>query len=409
MTTDLLVVIDGEAPAPGSLLAPGPLDTSLEPKSFEAFCATHADAPRYERVIFRGDGLPLERHGFGLVGAARRGGFRHVRLDTRPWRLTNPSQVFAVVKAGVSEVSVGLHATEAALHDRLVGREGDFRDASKCLANLGRLEALARVNVVMTGANVDQLRSIAELAIEAGAHRVDFWAHAPVDPTEAERELLVPLDTLVPCLLEATGVCRAAEVQAVIHHVPVCLLGEEGERVSNAEPDHFHAATDPSARPGFNCLREAQCDASEQCLGLSHAHVGRFGWELDRLQPRPRTRPWHPRDRSVRRFGGSGSPSRGHAPWLALLGPHADRVEGVALTRNEARYPMQMPDGTRLVLVINARDEASRTFKQSRSFDLAYTDVDGPAAERQIATFIEPVLDAIIANDDGSLSLDPRR
>lgn len=423
MAADLVVMIDGEGPRPGSLRSPPPTPpgAELDPRPFLDFCAAHQSAPRYERAILVGDGQPLEQHGFALAEAARRGGFRRVRLDTGPWRLTNPRQVHAVVQAGVNEVSVGLHATDPALHDRLCDRPGDFRAANKCLANLAKLEADALVYVVMTSANVGQLRLIAELAIEAGAQRIDFWAHAPLDPTESEEQLLVPLDDLTPRVLEAIATCRAAEVEAVIHHVPVCVLGEEGALVNNTEPDCFHlhshyhyhydAAADPSARPRFNCLREAQCDAAEVCLGLCHAHVNRFGWELDRLRASPRTRPWRPRDRSVRRIDGRERPHapHGHAQWLDLLGAHAKGVEGVVLTRNEARYPMQMPDGTRFALVISARDDAARTFKQSRSFNLAYTDVEGPATERAIAAFVGPVLDSIIANDDGSLSLDARR
>ncbi|MCX4243640.1 radical SAM protein [Paraliomyxa miuraensis] len=423
MAADLVVMIDGEGPMPGSLRSPSAspsppsLGENFDPRPFLEFCTAHRGAPRYERVILVGDGQPLEQHGFALAEAARRGGFRRVRLDTRPWRLTNPRQVQAVVQAGVAEISVGLHATDPALHDRLRDRPGDFRDAKKCLANLARLDAEALVYIVMTSANVGQLRPVAQLAIEAGARRIDFWAYAPLDPTESEQQLLVPLDELAPRLLEAIATCRAAEVEAVIHHVPVCVLGEEGARVDATEPDHFHdhsqfwAAADPSARPRFNCLREAQCDAAEVCLGLSHAHVNRFGWELDRLRALPRTRPWRPRDRSVRRVDARGRAQapHGHARWLDLLGAHAMGVEGVALTRSEARYPLQMPDGTRFVLVISARDDAARTFKQSRSFNLAYTDVVGPATERAIAAFVGPVLDTIIANDDGSLSLDARR
>jgi hypothetical protein len=35
--------------------------------------------------------------------------------------------------------------------------------------------------------------------------------------------------------------------------------------------------------------------------------------------------------------------------------------------------------------------------------------VDGPAAELDIAAFLEPIFSVIRANDDGSLSLDAKR
>jgi hypothetical protein len=189
----------------------------------------------------------------------------------------------------------------------------------------------------------------------------------------------------------------------------MCLLGEHQGALDNRVPDAFDGIRPGRPLPEFNCLLEAKCEHAEACLGLSHAHVNAFGWELERLRPSPRVRAWVERDRSVERATGTDAGPRGHAAWLALLGEHAVRVANVSLTRSEARYPMQMPDTTRFVLVVTARDEVSRTFTQTRSFNLAYTDVDGPAAELDIAAFLEPIFAAIRSNDDGSLSLDPKR
>lgn len=409
MAADLLVMLDDDGPTPGALRAPSTSGPAFTPKPFAEFCRELGGEPPYERIIFVGDGEPLERFGFGAVETAHAAGFRNIRLHTRPWRLTDQRQAYAVVNTGVSEICVGLHSTDPELHDRLCDRPEDFRAAKRCLSNLAKLEVQTSVAVVMNRANLEQLRAIAELAIESGAQRLDFWAHAPLDPDDEQRELLAPLEELTPRLLEALAVCRSAEVDAAIHHVPICLLGDAGELVHNDEPHHFLPRADSRARPRFNCLHEAQCDWSERCLGLSHAHINRFGWELDRLQPAPRTRPWQARDRRVQQLGREGSVPHGHGQWLALLGPHAEGVEGIVLTRDEARYPMQMPDGTRFDLQVTARDETSKTFEQSRSFNLSYTDVEGPAGERAIATFLAPVFQTIIANDDGTLSLDAKR
>ena len=85
----------------------------------------------------------------------------------------------------------------------------------------------------------------------------------------------------------------------------------------------------------------------------------------------------------------------------------------MALTRVEARYPMQMPDGTRLVLQLTARDDGARRFTFSRSFNISYTDVEAPAPGRSvdelaIAAYLAPVFEAILAHDDGALGLDPK-
>jgi hypothetical protein len=406
MSTDLLVTIDCEAPLPGRPWARG-RPVSVELSRFVAFVQRHTLAPSYERVIFVGDGPALEQYGFEFVAAAQAGGFGNIRLDTSARRLTEPAQVRAVVMAGVNEFSVGLHGDTAALHEGLAGG-GQFADVKTCLARLARHDVRVVVDVVVTTANLEALARIVALAISEGARRIALWSYLPdVDAPETQK-LIVANQALIPALHAVITQCRAAGVEAVIRHVPACLLGEFSDALDNSSADAFEGVRPGRPLPQFNCLYEAKCELAEACLGLHHAYVNTHGWALEQLRPVPRTRTWRERDRSVEQGGSAGLSPRGHAAWLAILGEHAALVEGVSLTRTEARYPMQMADGTRFILVLTARNEAARTFTQSRSFNLAYTDVEGPAAELTIAGFVGPVLATIAANDDGSLSLDPK-
>jgi hypothetical protein len=408
MDKALLITIDSEVPLPGSLRVDG-RPARVDPERFLAFARAHALRPDYARAIFIGDGQPLEQHGFALVEAARAGGFPHVRLITSPRRLTEARQVRAVVMTGVDEFSLGLHGHTEALHDLLTQRPGEFAKLQTCFERLANHAVAVHVDTVITTANLDVLPDIAALAITAGARHISLHPYCPRSDDPEARALLVPLDDLLPAIAAVLGQCRAAGVEVRVLHVPMCLLGEHQAALDNRTPDAFDGVRPGRPLPEFNCLLEAKCEHAEVCLGLSHAHVDAFGWELERLRPTPRVRAWVERDRSVERATGDTAGPRGHAAWLALLGEHAGRVASVSLTRTEARYPMQMPDSTRFVLVVTARDEVSRTFTQTRSFNLAYTDVDGPAAELDIAGFLEPIFAAIRSNDDGSLSLDPKR
>jgi hypothetical protein len=408
---DLLVTIDSEGPVPGRLLRPadeGGRPAQVDPASFTRFAQAHAQQPVYERVSFVGDGEALEQHGFGLVAAARESGFAHVRLVTSPRRLTEARQVRAVVMAGVGEFCVGLHGDSSELHDGLTKRPGEFAKIQTCLDRLAKHEVRVLVDVVLTTANLEAVPRIIELAVAKGAHAITLSSHCPAGSEPGSRELIPTLDTLLPVLEAAIASCRAAGVEVGVRHVPACLLGEHLGLLDNSLPDALDGVRPGRPLPQFNCLLEAKCEHAERCLGLHHAYVNAHGWELERLRPVPRVRPWRERERSVERSTGGATGPRGHAAWLALLGEHAGRVEGISLTRTEARYPMQMPDGTRFILVLTARDDAAKSFIQSRSFNLAYTDVEGPAEELAIAGFIEPVLATIAANDDGSLSLDAK-
>jgi hypothetical protein len=395
MDKELLITIDSQAPLPGRLRVEG-RPAQIDPERFLAYAREHAQRPTYARAIVVGDGQQLEQHGFALVEAARASGFGHVRLITSPRRLTDARQVRAVVMAGVDEFSFGMHGATDELHDRLTQRPGELAKLQTCLERLSVHGVAVHLDTVVTHENLDVLPDIAKRAIDSGARRLTFHPGC------------VDFDRLLPALAHVLVQCRGGGLQANVRHVPVCLLGEHVVALDNSEPDAFDGVRPGRPLPEFNCLLEAKCEHAEACGGLSHAHVNAFGWELERLRPTPRVRPWVERDRSVEPLTGGAGP-RGHAAWVALLGEHAGRVPSVALTRSEARYPMQMPDSTRFTLVVSARDEVSRTFTQTRSFNLAYTDVEGPAAELDIAAFLEPIFAAIRANDDGSLSLDPKR
>lgn len=402
----LLLTLDGEGPLPGRLRPPSQTEdrpAQVDVERFVAWARRHADAPTHERLIVVGDGAALEQHGFRVVEVARASGFERIQLVTSPRRLTDARLVRAVIQAGVDGFSVGLHGADEDTHDRLTGQPGGFATTMRCLRQLAKFEVRARVDVVVSRPNLDQLEPLIDRAAELGVDHVGLWT-----PTHGGPELLVDHPALLPALRRAIATGDAATISTSLHRVPACLLGELAGRLDNSLPDAFDGVRPGRPLPESNCLWEARCEAAEACGGLTHAHVNAYGWGGDRLVPIPRARPWRPRERSVEQAIGDGHGPRGHAAWLALLGAHATVVEGVALTRIEARYPLSMPDGTRFVLVITARDPTARTFKHSRSFNLAYTDVDGPATERAIAAFVEPILDAIIANDDGALSLDAK-
>jgi hypothetical protein len=227
--------------------------------------------------------------------------------------------------------------------------------------------------------NLDALEQLVARAAADGARRVIFVA------TE------IPLAQSIPAIRKALARCRALGIEGRVRQLPRCLL--EGD--ASALLDDHDRDTDRSA----SCLFEARCGESERCPGLAHAYVARFGWEERRLRPTPRAHPW---------IEPTPTP-HGHAAWLALLGPCSDAVERVELDRVALRYFMRMPDGASVVIELRSRDERGPAFARSREFNITYTRVQGQVDPQAIARFVEPIAAAIIARDDGSLSLDPRR
>ena len=240
------------------------------------------------------------------------------------------------------------------------------------------------IEVLVTAGQLDELESIVAHAAERGVRRCTFVASTSADS-------MAPLEQLIPAVRAALAACRERGIEGRAQRLPRCLL----ERDAEALIDH----RDPAKARDSSCLFEAHCDQSERCPGLAHEHVARFGWEEKRLRPTPRTRPWQ--EPAPKPFA--------HADWLALLGSGTEHVERVELDRVVFRYFMRMPGGARTVVELRSRDEQAPAFARSRSFNITYTRVEGRIEPRAIARFIEPIAAAIIARDDGTLSLDPRR
>ena len=222
----------------------------------------------------------------------------------------------------------------------------------------------------------------------------------------------------MPSLRAALDRCAELGIRAITKYVPKCLLGSHGATLDNSQPDTIIVETFWDEFPRFACLYEALCEHSDECLGLSHDYVRKFGWEEDTLVPTARTRPWAPRVQGVEgRPDEAGAtepvPPQGHPVWTALLDglpAEAGRLVRVQLSRNEARYTLELARGGATVeLVAAARDESKPALVRTRTFNLFYTGVNGRYAAADLDGLLRAACERIAARDDGSLSLDSRK
>jgi hypothetical protein len=204
----------------------------------------------------------------------------------------------------------------------------------------------------------------------------------------------------------------------VTKYVPRCLLGAHGATLDNSQPDTIIVESFWNEFPRFACLYEAVCEHGDECLGLSHDYVRKFGWEEDTLVPATRTRPWTPRTLGVEGRPDeapdeSAAATRGHPAWEALLAglpAELGHLVRVQLTRNQARYTLALARGGATVdLVLAARDDATPALGRSASFNIFYTQVKGSYDRAEMERLLRDACERITARDDGSLSLDSRK
>jgi cyclic pyranopterin phosphate synthase len=374
---------------------------------------------KYDRVVFTGGEVTLEKSLFQFVEHARASGaFRHVRLQTNGRKLADPAFTQSLVDAGIDEFFVSLHGDTADLHDRITQRPGSFDELVRGLENLAAQPVRRITNTVVHRTNMDAFEGIVAIAHAHGVSEMEFWNYLPMEDHADERNLIAPLAGALPSLLRALDRCADLGIHSVTKYVPRCLLGSHGATLDNSQPDTIIVESFWDEFPRFACLYEAVCEHSDECLGLAHDYIRKFGWEEETLVPTARTRPWTPRQhgtvgRSDETPAESASAASGHPAWEALLAglpENLGRLLRVQLNRNQARYTLSLTNGGATVeLVLAARDDSAPALARTTSFNLFYTQINGSYDKAEMERLLREACARVAEHDDGTLSLDSRK
>lgn len=389
--------------------------------AFERFTAAVDDNVahrRYRRLTFTGGEVALEKRLFDFVAYARESGsFEHIRLQTNGRLMAEGAFAKRLVDAGIDEFFVSLHGPNAEVQDHISQRPGSFDEAWAGMHNLKALGATLLTNTVLCTPNAAHLDAIVETVAPLGPARMEWWNYLPMEDFADERELLVPMQTLMPALRAALA--RAAElgIETTTKYVPRCLLGEHGATLDNGQPDVVIAEDFYEPYPRFSCLYEAKCEHSETCLGLTHSYIEKYGWERDRLVPAPRTTPWRePVDGfalASERTGGTGAAAseRTHPEWRALVDGVADAhgatLASLTLDRRRCIYHFELGQSS-VDVVLTARTADGPALLRTASFDLHYRNIEGPDRE-PLASLVKAAAEAVRERDPGGMKLDERK
>ncbi len=385
---------------------------------FAAIVQDNLHSHKYDRVVFTGGEVTLEKSLFDFVRLARdSGAFHHVRLQTNGRKLADAAFAAELVEAGIDEFFISLHGDTAALHDAITQRPGSYDELIRGFENLAAQPVRLITNTVLHRTNMSAIARIVDVAYAHGVGEMEFWNYLPMEDHDDEQNLIAPLAGAMPSLRAALDRCAALGVRAITKYVPRCLLGPHGGTLDNSQPDTIIVESFWNEFPRFACLYEAECEHSEECLGLSHDYVRKFGWEEETLIPEPRQRPWVPRqhgvegrpDATVEEAAGGAS---GPPAWEALpagLPKGVGRVGGVQPNRNQARFTLAFGGDASLELVLAARDDAAPAFERTASFNIFYSQAQGRCDPSQLENLLREACQRIAARDDGSLSLDSRK
>lgn len=263
----------------------------LRPESdaaFERILRQNAETNQYDGLILTGSEITLRRDLPELAKRARAHGFSHVRIQTHGVHLADRAYTDRLIDAGIDEYFVSVTAPTAELHDKITAVPGAFDKMMQGFDNLDRYDHVAIVtNTVVTALSYQHLGAVVDrLAYLKQLIQMEFWVYWPMAETD-EKQLIVRHSESLPYLREAIHAARAIGRDVEVKNFPHCLLGPDGDALTNDQPQLI---IDPAfwsefMRNGFHqCVYRDQC-ASKACLGLNTAYINRFGYEEGILSP----------------------------------------------------------------------------------------------------------------------------
>jgi molybdenum cofactor biosynthesis enzyme MoaA len=393
---------------------------------FERFMAMVEENKRsgkYQRVIFTGGEVTLDKRLGSYIRAAKESGtFQYIRLQTNARRLAHMDIARALVEEGLNEFFVSIHGHDAQSHDDITQRKGSFDELIAGLSNIQSLGARLVTNTVINRRNLASLPHIVSVAAQYGVQRMEFWNYLPMEDFADERDLIAPINDIMTPLKAALSLCKTQQITAAVKYIPMCLLGEFKDTLDNSQPDVIIVEDFWNTFPRFNCLYEALCEHSDQCLGVHHPYIHKFGWETEQLTPTPRTHPWTEQEAATE--GRTEHYSSANEPppqnplippaWEALVAgvanTHHAQLQKFQLTRNQARYTFTLASAS-IDLVLSGRDEHTQALARSKSFNIFYAQIEGvtDALRAKISALIAALAQRIIECDQGQLTLDTRK
>lgn len=234
-------------------------------------------------ALLRGD-LPQ------LVKAARKVGFRTVRLQTNGMRLSSPGAAARLVRAGLTVCKFTFASHVPSRHDRITGLKGSFARSLRGVRNMLRLRTSVGVNLLVTRPAMRDLPGAVKFFMGLGVSNFVIIYPLYEGAMAGTRQLRASLPEAAPFILRALQAAEDAGIgeEAKALNVPPCLLPGFEQRASGlfrfntvvvsaaGEKRDLDKCAGGARVQGKPCLR---CFFRKACRGIDRKYLAIFGWK----------------------------------------------------------------------------------------------------------------------------------
>jgi cyclic pyranopterin phosphate synthase len=252
----------------------------------------------YDHIAFTGGEPTIRRDLVGLIKAARRLGYRDVKVQSNGL-LFSPTNVARLVEAGVSRFHVSVHTHEPAAYDALVRRPG-----SHPLMEQGLREVVASglpvvVDAIIKADTYGRLPAAIDWIADRGVHEVHLWYVSLTDGNRDNPSSLPAMREALPFVHSALAIGRARGLEIKSLHIPRCLLDDDWphawdpgtQQVMVVTPEATFELKDSRLAGQIHVPACAGCRFEAICPGIRPDYLEQFGdEEIAHTRARPPTR-----------------------------------------------------------------------------------------------------------------------
>jgi MoaA/NifB/PqqE/SkfB family radical SAM enzyme len=224
-----------------------------------------------------------------IVSAARRLGYRRIKLETNGMLLSYADFARRVVDAGVSEVAFAIKGASAETHDHYTRTPGCHALMLEGIERMREAGLSLEGDVLVYRGNARELPEIVRSYHARGLERFRIWLLSATDRSDPELRAELPkISELVPQLRAAVALGLSdAEDFIVSLHTPPCTLPPELEQcrfhaaalgllVANPGGHRFRLEQSP-IEGGHYLARCAECGERTRCNGLRVDYLAAHG------------------------------------------------------------------------------------------------------------------------------------
>jgi hypothetical protein len=228
---------------------------------------------RSDEVTFVGGEPALVADLPEIVAAASALGFRGIGLQTNGRVLATSDLIRRLQLAGLTDLHVSLHGTEAAVHDYHAGRSGAFA-AILSTISIARSRGVTTVaTTVLTRSNYRVLADFPRLLQSCGVAAWQIAVPRAAGVRTGGADITTPrLALAVPYALQAIDAAHKLRLPAFVQGAPLCLLGPFAAFALPDEPRAFAAVC-------------ATCPSRAHCPGVDGVYLAQF--QGDELAAKP--------------------------------------------------------------------------------------------------------------------------